>query len=200
MLTLKTIFIHKYTKNTPMTNSSAIIWMDTVDSTNKEVRRRLESLDNMSVISATEQTAGRGQGDHTWHSRPGENLTFTLLLKFSQIGVLPARDAGRINDFVTSSLLAYLASHGIQARIKLPNDIYVGDKKICGMLIENILDGANIGMSIIGIGLDVNQTDFPEDLPNPVSMAQLTGRSYTLEEELARLIAEMQSHLPDLLP
>ena len=59
-----------------MTNSSAIIWMDTVDSTNKEVRRRLESLDNMSVISATEQTAGRGQGDHTWHSRPGENLTF----------------------------------------------------------------------------------------------------------------------------
>ena len=68
------------------------------------------------------------------------------------------------------------------------------------MLIENILDGANIGMSIIGIGLDVNQTDFPEDLPNPVSMAQLTGRSYTLEEELARLLAEMQSRLPDLLP
>ncbi len=183
-----------------MTNTSAIIWMDSVDSTNKEVRRRLDSLDNMSVISATEQTAGRGQGDHTWHSRPGENLTFTVLLKFSDIGVLPARDAGRINDFVTSSLLAYLASRGIQARIKLPNDIYVKDKKICGMLIENILDGPNIGKSIIGIGLDVNQTDFPEDLPNPVSMAQLTGLRYTLEEELARLLAEMRSRLPDLLP
>ena len=174
--------------------------MDSVDSTNKEVRRRLDSLDNMSVISATEQTAGRGQGDHTWHSRPGQNLTFTVLLKFSDIGVLPARDAGRINDFVTSSLLAYLDSRGIEARIKLPNDIYVKDKKICGMLIENILDGPNIGKSIIGIGLDVNQTDFPEDLPNPVSMAQITGRSYTLEEELARLLAEMRSRLPDLLP
>ena len=97
-------------------------------------------------------------------------------------------------------MLAYLASRGIQARIKLPNDIYVGDRKICGMLIENILDGPNIDKSIIGIGLDVNQTDFPDDLPNPVSMAQLTGREYPIEEELARLIAEMQSRLPDLLP
>ena len=183
-----------------MTNTSAIIWIDSVDSTNKEVRRRLEGLDNMSVISAREQTAGRGQGDHKWHSLPGQNLTFTVLLKFADIGVLPAREAGRINDFVTSSLLAYLASRGIQARIKLPNDIYVKDKKICGMLIENILDGPNIDKTIIGIGLDVNQTDFPDDLPNPVSMAQLTGRTYVIEEELARLIAEMQSRLPDLLP
>ena len=97
-------------------------------------------------------------------------------------------------------LISYLAGKGIKARLKLPNDIYVGDLKICGILIENILDGPNLGVSIIGIGLDVNQTDFPEDLPNPVSMAQLTGQTYNLQEELALLIANMQSSLSDLLP
>ena len=183
-----------------MTSLSDIIWMEAVDSTNKEVRRRLPELANLSVISAIRQTAGRGQGDHKWHSRPGENLTFTLLLRFADIGVLKARDEVRINQVVTASLLSFLGRYGIEARVKLPNDIYVGDRKICGMLIENILEGGNVSVSIIGIGLDVNQTDFPSDLPNPVSMAQLTGRTYDLKVLLEQLREEIGSRLGDLVP
>ena len=166
-----------------------IRWYDSVESTNDEARRLLCGLDNLSVIAARCQTAGRGQGDHKWHSRPGENLTFSVVLKFGAEGALAplaARDALLITETVTLALRLYLADEGVKARIKWPNDIYVGDLKVCGILIENILKGADVDSSIIGIGLNLNQTVFPEDIPNPTSLSLLTGRRYDPEKELVR--------------
>ena len=172
-----------------------IIWFDSIDSTNNEASRRLDTLDNMAVLAATEQTAGRGQGEHKWHSKTGENLTFSVVLKFGRQGGLPSllvSDALLITELTTMALREYLLGKGISSRIKWHNDIYVGDGKICGILIENVLKGNEISSSIIGIGIDVNQTEFPSDLPNPVSIAQITGRKYDIKEELSLLCAEIE--------
>lgn len=172
-----------------------IIWHKELDSTNSEARRQLSSLDNLSVIAAVNQTAGRGQGDHTWSSMPGENLTFSVVLKFDR-WQLPARDALLITQVTTLALRRLLASKGIASRVKWPNDIYVADmKKICGILIENVLTCESVTASIIGIGLDVNQTMFSPDLPNPVSMKMITGDTYDLHALLEEFQAEMSDAL-----
>ena len=145
-----------------------IIYLNEVDSTNKYVKMHVDELDNLSVVTALTQTAGRGQGDHKWHSKSGENLLFSVLLKNPDI--LPA-DQAIISDTVAQSVVKLLEKHGIEAWIKPPNDIWVDDKKICGILIEHSLRAGRISWSIIGIGLNVNQTSFPDDLPNPTSMA-----------------------------
>lgn len=178
---------------TPYSETGGIIWLQTADSTNKEVRRRMGSLDNLSIIAALTQTAGRGQGTHTWYSRPGTGLTFSLLLRFPPVGEysLNIKDVLLITELTTVSLRDFLLGRGIEARIKWPNDIWVGDRKICGILIENVLDAEMVSSSIVGIGLNVNETSWPSELPNPVSMRQLTGKEYALEAELEELGREL---------
>lgn len=170
-----------------MDDKAGIIWLKLTDSTNDEARRRLDALDNLSVLAAEIQTAGRGQGDHTWTSAPGQNLTFTLVLKFPPCAPIATSEILLITQAVTGGIRRYLLSKGVESRIKWPNDIYVGDRKICGILIENILDGKQVSSSMIGIGLNLNQDRFPADLPNPVSLRQLTGRTYDLRTELVLL-------------
>ena len=170
-----------------MDDKAGIIWLKLTDSTNDEARRHLDALDNLSVLSAETQTAGRGQGDHTWTSAPGQNLTFTLVLKFPPCAPIATSEILLITQAVTGGIRRYLLSKGVESRIKWPNDIYVGDRKICGILIENILDGKQVSSSMIGIGLNLNQDRFPADLPNPISLRQLTGRTYDLRTELVLL-------------
>ena len=157
-----------------MESKTDIIWLERVDSTNDEARRHISEIDNLSVVSALEQTKGRGQHGNTWLSMPGENLTFSLIVKDFRI---KANEQSAISQATALSLTKLLGRYGIEARIKWPNDIYAGDNKICGILIENSLKGMEIDWSIIGIGLNVNQTSFPEDLPNPTSMRLCTGNS-----------------------
>lgn len=157
-----------------MESKTDIIWLERVDSTNDEARRHISEIDNLSVVSALEQTKGRGQHGNTWLSMPGENLTFSLIVKDFRI---KANEQSAISQATALSLTKLLGRHGIEARIKWPNDIYAGDNKICGILIENSLKGMEIDWSIIGIGLNVNQTSFPEDLPNPTSMRLCTENS-----------------------
>ncbi len=175
-----------------MEDSAGIIWLKLTDSTNDEARRRLDALDNLSVVAAGKQTAGRGQGDHTWTSAPGRNLTFTLILKFPPCAPLPASEILLLTQTVTRGIRRYLLSKGVEARIKWPNDIYVGGRKICGILIENVLEGKRVAASMIGIGLNLNQLRFPASLPNPVSLRQLTGHSYDLQTELILLREELK--------
>ena len=170
-----------------MDDKAGIIWLKLTDSTNDEARRHLDALDNLSVLAAETQTAGRGQGDHTWTSAPGQNLTFTLVLKFPPCAPIATSEILLITQAVTGGIRRYLLSKSVESRIKWPNDIYVGDRKICGILIENILDGKQVSSSMIGIGLNLNQDRFPADLPNPVSLRQLTGRTYDLRTELVLL-------------
>lgn len=160
-----------------MTKRHDIIWLKSVDSTNSEVRRRFSEIDNLSVLSAECQTAGRGQRGNRWSSAPGENLTFSIVLKFafdSSDSILPelrAYDQFAISEIAALSVVDFLAAHDIEAKIKWPNDIYVDKKKICGILIENSLFGDKVSGSIVGIGLNVNQLIFDPALPNPTSVA-----------------------------
>ena len=119
-----------------------IIWHKEIDSTNSEARRHLADIDNLSVIAAEFQTAGRGQGDHTWTSLRGENLTFTVVLKFDR-GFLLARDALLITQVTTLALRRFLSSKGIESKIKWPNDIYVAD------ILEKVLEigGRNVNIT-----------------------------------------------------
>ena len=171
------------------------------------------------VVVAEYQTAGRGCGSNTWESERGKNLTFSVLLHPTEI---PADCQFRISEAVSVAICETLEAmlrpprlagtpparlaacyrrdartqEGKVVTIKWPNDIYVGDKKICGILIENQLRGRLISDSIVGIGLNVNQTVFTSDAPNPVSLAQLTGheedREALLQAFLQRLSVTME--------
>ena len=173
-----------------------IIWYDELDSTNNEARRVLDALDNLSVIAAVGQSAGRGQGDHTWFASPGKNITATIVLKPEN---LSAGDYLFVTRVTTLALLSYLREHGVQARIKWPNDIWVEDRKICGILIENIIDGNRMKACLIGIGLNINEEGWPENLPNPVSLKELIGKEYDVRHELQLLVGQISRHSEMLL-
>ena len=176
-----------------MTKKHDIIWLDTTDSTNEEARRNILSLDNLSVVSAYSQTAGRGQRGNTWSSSPGENLTFSVVMKYGHesglVSPLRACDQFAVSEAAALAVVDLLASYDIEAKIKWPNDIYVSDRKICGILIENSVRDGSMASSIIGIGLNVNQTTFDPSLPNPTSMA-LSGNTRSQSISLEPLLEE----------
>lgn len=171
------------------------LWLDTVDSTNSEALRRLPELAHGTVLAAREQTAGRGQRGNTWFTEPGKNLTFSIVLKNLP---LSAPEAIRLNFLTSVAVATFLESRGVAAAIKWPNDIYAGGRKICGMLIENTLGpGGRLVASVIGIGINVNQTEFPQ-LANATSLALCTGGKYELEEALEDFLALFEGLLPQL--
>lgn len=174
-----------------------IIWLDSTDSTNNEAIRNLHKFDKMKVIAAKNQTAGRGQRGNKWSSKDGENLTFSILLHFgdNDRGGLRAADQFAISEVATLSLVEFLGNMDIDSSIKWSNDIYVGNRKISGMLIENSLNKDMVSTSVIGIGLNVNQLSFPENLPNPVSMAQLSGKKYDCEDLLIQFMDIFSKYL-----
>ena len=178
-----------------MENVMRIKWFEELDSTNNELLRHVGDYDNLSVVAAVNQTAGRGQRGNRWISAPGDNLTFSFLLKPSG---LPAREVMAVTCFATLAVRDALRAEGVPAVVKWPNDIYVGKKKICGMLVENGLDGADIDWSVIGIGINLNQTKFPVEIQNPTSLKRLTGRSYELEPFLEKVCREIEKRLPEL--
>jgi len=145
------------------------------------------------VIWAGEQYAGRGQGENTWLSQPGMNLTFSLVLEPSALQ--PDRQFC-LNKAVALAVLSTVRelAGNMRVSIKWPNDIYIGGKKAAGILIEHSIQGNLIRHSVIGIGINLNQLEFPSGLPNPVSLKQLTGLGYNpkdvLEMTCSRLSAE----------
>ena len=177
----------------PFHLSAKQIWLEETDSTNRALRRHIGDYDSLSFLAAYGQTAGRGQGDHTWFSTPGKNLTFSYLLRYSEFlgHPLATDDALLITCVTTLGIRDYLLTHGVKADIKWPNDIWVDGKKICGILIENILEDGAIRESIIGVGLNLNETGWPEELPNPVSLTELTGKTYDPAAELEALSNEI---------
>ena len=134
------------------------------------------------IVWAERQTAGRGQRGHKWSSAEGLNLTFSLVL---EPRFLPAGEQFLLNEAVALALTDTFAQFGIAARIKWTNDIYAGDKKLVGILIEHSYSGQTLARTIVGIGINVNQTEFDPALPNPVSMAMVAGRTFDRGEVLA---------------
>lgn len=163
---------------------------DSLGSTNTAMAADAASLPHGSVYRALSQTAGRGQRGNSWEAAPGLNLTFSMLLR--PHSVRPA-EAFAVSMLSSLSIADVLQRHlGRQVLIKWPNDIYVGDRKLVGILIENAFSSA-IDHSIIGVGINVNQREFLSDAPNPVSMFQLSNRVFDLDAlqlELAQTIVD----------
>lgn len=147
------------------------------------------------IILAQCQTAGRGQRGHTWESREGENLTFSLLLE--PLFLSPSEQF-LISECVALGVCDALLHYGIEAQIKWTNDIYIGDRKLAGILIEHKLQGSALARTVAGIGLNVNQREFSRDLPNPISMAQATGREFDREEVLQTVATSLMARYEQL--
>lgn len=171
-----------------MVSKHHIHWVDECDSTNAAIAKDAR---HGYVLAARAQTAGRGQRGSAWESAPSLNLTFSLVLRPLN---LSARSQMAITMAVTTAICDALAPY-YDCQIKWPNDIYVdGDRKLAGLLIENELSAGRVRRSVVGIGLNVNQTVFTSGAPNPVSLSQLTGRSYDLGALLERIVAEILRH------
>ena len=164
-----------------------IIHIEETDSTNRWLKAHGEGK---LVVVADYQTAGKGCGTNSWESERGKNLTFSMLIHPTDI---PASQQFRITEVVSVALCEVLEQYIGDVSIKWPNDIYMGDKKICGVLIENRLQGNVIVDSIIGIGLNVNQTEFVSDAPNPVSLRQLLGREIDREALLHDFLETLET-------
>ena len=154
-------------------------FLEETTSTNDEARNpRYEHGD---AICAERQTAGRGQRGHTWSSEEGRNLMFSLVW---EPRFLPVSEQFLLSEAVALALTDLFGGYGIDARIKWTNDIYAGDRKLVGILIEHNLTGDRLSRTIVGIGVNVNQTRFDPSLPNPSSMRLETGCEYDRQEVL----------------
>ncbi len=145
-------------------------------------------LPECSVVITNNQTAGRGQPGNKWETQPGKNLTFSMVLYPSMV---KASEQFILSQAVSLAIVEALQRHAIRASIKWPNDIYVNNRKLGGILIENALSGSEIAQSIVGIGLNINQESFPEQLPNPVSVINLTHQ----ETDLLTCFKELHENL-----
>lgn len=174
--------------------------LPTVDSTNSFVRTMLQeegtgqvmsanSLPGFTLVVADDQTRGRGQQGNTWETEKGKNLTFSLLCHPDFI--LASRQ-WLLSQCMAVAIQQTLAQYVTGVEVKWPNDIYVGDKKICGTLIECDLQGKRISNCIIGVGININQTVFRSDAPNPTSLQLQTGKDYDREEILSSLLNHFQ--------
>lgn len=156
-----------------------ILKLDEATSTNTVAAEMGASASHGTAVWALTQSAGRGQRGNTWEAEPGKNLTFSLVLRPAHIA---ASRQFELSMLVSIAIVRTLEKYiGNDIHIKWPNDIYVGNKKICGILIENALSGNSIDRSIVGIGINVNQQSFVSDAPNPVSMAQITRTTFDLD-------------------
>lgn len=169
------------------------IQLPEVDSTNNYLMRiEPTGADEVTVVWTDCQTSGRGCGTNSWESEPGKNLTFSIGFRPCNI---PAR-----NQFILSMANAVALKRTLDAytdgiSIKWPNDIYWHDKKIAGTLIETTLSGNNIKTCIIGTGLNVNQTAFHSDAPNPVSLCQILGHEVDRQEVLQKMMQHLAKYL-----
>ncbi|QKX03505.1 biotin--[acetyl-CoA-carboxylase] ligase [Aquimarina sp. TRL1] len=160
-----------------------IIKVDAIDSTNSFLRglNREDKLVEKVCVLAREQTAGKGQLGASWVSNPGENLTCSVFMPIQKI---EASDQFYISMLVSLSVFDALQTFMIpKLSIKWPNDILSDKYKICGILIENIVNNGRLTGVIIGVGINVNQKNF-ENLPRAASLSMLSGRNFNVEEVL----------------
>ncbi|WP_207533600.1 biotin--[acetyl-CoA-carboxylase] ligase [Desertivirga arenae] len=165
-----------------------IVVLERIDSTNDYLKRELAKstpFPEGTVIMAEEQFAGRGQSQNKWLSLPGLNLTFSILLYPTFISPENQFELNIAISLATNDVLSQII--GEELKIKWPNDIYYRNQKIGGILIENSLRGKQIKNSIIGIGLNVNQTEFDPQLKNVTSIKRITGKNYDLQALLMDL-------------
>jgi BirA family biotin operon repressor/biotin-[acetyl-CoA-carboxylase] ligase len=138
------------------------------------------------VIIADQQTKGKGTDTNIWESEKGKNLTFSIIL----YPTIAADQQFILNKAISLGIYDFLVTllPGHKVSIKWPNDIYIENKKACGILIQNSVIGNMLDYMVVGIGLNVNQIHFTGDAPNPVSLKMVTGIEYNLDELLQKLL------------
>lgn len=186
-----------------------ILHFEEVSSTNTILRDMMADGCDIAgtVVVAGHQTAGKGMGENRWESKPGENLLFSIALNVS---FLKAEEQFRISQAVAVAILNVISPklltpsnssnslNSLNSSIKWPNDIYVGSKKLAGILIQNSISGMMMQTTIIGIGLNVNQLKFGKDIPNPVSLKMLTRSGFDLKSLFDELIVNIKNAVEDL--
>ena len=166
--------------------------VDTLESTNLSLWQLSEDkiLGNFYTVSAGFQHRGRGQDENYWESTKDQNILMTTMV---YPHFLLAENVFQISRWVSLSVVDYLKQKGLSnLHIKWPNDIYVGPKKIAGILIQNAICGHDLDKSMIGIGLNVNQTKFYSNAPNPISLQQITDTQYVIVNEINELLVCLQ--------
>lgn len=160
---------------------NTLIKLEKVDSTNNyaTVHMSINNWKEGTVVLTDEQIRGRGQMNNSWESEPGANLLMSIVL-YPEF--LPVHYQFLLSKVVTVGLCEMLARFVDEAKIKWPNDLYIGRKKVAGILIENAVLGSTLSSSVIGIGLNINQLEFNGGAPNPVSLRMLLNRKLDLEK------------------
>ncbi|MDR2382793.1 MAG: biotin--[acetyl-CoA-carboxylase] ligase [Prevotellaceae bacterium] len=163
------------------------VYYETLPSSNSEaIRLAFAEAPEGTVVVCHEQTAGRGQRDNRWVSDPGKNLTVSLILR--PVGIATG-ELFILSKAFSLAVVRSLNCYGIDASIKWPNDIYVGTKKIAGILFEHSFCGGDLMFSVTGLGLNVNQVSFPPLDIVPASIATETGKDcYDLDEILSSVL------------
>lgn len=167
-----------------------------LDSTNKEAHRLLAKgpVINGLTLIARQQTDGRGQLGRIWVAEPDSHLAMTIIYQPAHLSPDKLPMLGmKISLGIVRALQTIVPA--LQLRIKWPNDIYAGQKKLCGILIENALAGSRVQHSIIGIGINVNEDHFPPEIPNAVSLHILTGLKYNPDD----IAISIRKHVLDIL-
>ena len=166
-----------------------------VDSTNNYAMQQVHSgtASHGDVYFAFEQTAGRGQFNKQWLSGKGENVILSVVLGTAGLELSCQFLLNMITALSTRQLFNKYTTENV--KIKWPNDIYCRDRKAAGILIENLIRGKTWLFAIVGIGVNINQTRFSEGLKNPISLKQLTGKSYNVVELARELCILLEGNL-----
>jgi BirA family biotin operon repressor/biotin-[acetyl-CoA-carboxylase] ligase len=170
-----------------------IIHLKETDSTNLYLRdlRSDESID-MTIVTTDYQTAGRGQGSHTWESEPNKNLLFSVRIHPTMVPVMKQFLLAEAGALALKEALEAYVPEGIT--MKWPNDIYYLDKKISGTLIETTVTQKGLKSCIFGVGINVNQEKFYSDAPNPISLRNILGHDVSREELFDKIVAAMEKY------
>jgi len=165
---------------------SNILSFENLTSTNTYASELLKSdeVKEGTIIKASFQSAGRGQAGNGWESEAGKNLLISIILYPKAI---PPSDQFLISMVISLGISDFLGKELQGCTIKWPNDIYVKNDKIAGILIENSVMDNTLVSSVAGIGLNINQHKFTWNAPNPVSMSILTGSEYDIDLCLTQL-------------
>lgn len=174
------------------------IFLEKTESTNSYASMLLhqDKAEEGLVISTLFQTRGRGQMTNQWYSNKGKNLLFSFIL-FPDF--LSPDKQFYLSKMVSLAIKDFLSSYVNKISIKWPNDIYVRDKKIAGILIENTIQGNIISNSIIGIGININNEQFPENIPNAISLKNILQKSFNLVTLLNDLLIYLNNRYNELL-
>ncbi len=176
-----------------------LIELSTIDSTNIYAMAQIKEglAKSGSCYRADFQTQGKGQHGRVWESSKGQNLLCTYILELKQLDStkkwVPEHQIGFSAAIALGIRGFYDVLTNGDTKIKRPNDIYWRDRKAGGILIENIVRGTEWTWAVVGIGINVNQTQFSPDAPNPVSLKQITGREWdtrSLQEALSKALTK----------